>query len=75
MPRVELSITDLGPVIPPPRDPLGHWMRAVGGAVEPCLVIDKRAVIVAMSFYSSIAACSRRRGIVDLTGDFCLRRS
>jgi hypothetical protein len=49
VPRVELAITDLGPVIPPPRDPLGHWVRAVGGAVEPCLVIDKRAVIVAMS--------------------------
>jgi len=49
VPRVELSITDLGPVIPPPRDPLGHWVRAVAGAVEPCLVIDKRAVIVAMS--------------------------
>jgi hypothetical protein len=49
VPRVELSITDLGPVIPPPPDPLGHWVRAVAGAVEPCLVIDKRAVIVAMS--------------------------
>ena len=49
MPRVELSITDLGPVVPPPPDPLGHWVRAVAGAVEPCLVIDKRAVIVAMS--------------------------
>jgi len=49
VPRVELSITDLGPVVPPPPDPLGHWVRAVAGAVEPCLVIDKRAVIVAMS--------------------------
>jgi len=49
VPRVELAITDLGPVIPPPPDPLGHWVRAVAGAVEPCLVIDKRAVIVAMS--------------------------
>ena len=49
VPRVELSITDLGPVIPPPPDLLGHWVRAVAGAVEPCLVIDKRAVIVAMS--------------------------
>jgi hypothetical protein len=49
VPRVELSITDLGPVIPPPPDPLGHWVRAVAGAVEPCLVVDKRAVIVAMS--------------------------
>jgi len=49
VPRVELSITDLGPVIPPPPDPLGHWVRAVVRAVEPCLVIDKRAVIVAMS--------------------------
>jgi hypothetical protein len=49
VPRVELSITDLGPVVPPPPDPLGHWIRAVAGAVEPCLVVDKRAVIVAMS--------------------------
>jgi hypothetical protein len=51
VPRVELSITDLGPVTPPPpvHDPLGHWVRAVSGAVEPCLVIDNRAVIVAMS--------------------------
>jgi len=49
VPRVELSITDLGPVVPPPPDPLRHWVRAVAGAVEPCLVIDKRAVIVAMS--------------------------
>jgi hypothetical protein len=49
VPRVELSITDLGPVVPPPPDPLGHWVRAVAGAVEPCLVVDKRAVIIAMS--------------------------
>jgi hypothetical protein len=49
VPRVELAITDLGPVVPPPRDPLGHWVRAVAGAVEPCLVVDKRAVIIAMS--------------------------
>jgi hypothetical protein len=49
VPRVELSITDLGPVVPPSPDPLGHWVRAVAGAVEPCLIIDKRAVIVAMS--------------------------
>jgi len=51
VPHVELSITDLGPVTPPPlvQDPLGHWVRAVSGAVEPCLVIDDRAVIVAMS--------------------------
>ncbi len=49
MPRVELSITDLGPVVAPPPDPLGHWVRAVAGAIEPCLVVDKRAVIIAMS--------------------------
>jgi len=49
VPHVELSITDLGPVVPPPPDPLSHWVRAVVGAVEPCLVIDKRAVIIAMS--------------------------
>ena len=49
MPRVELSITDLGPVVPPAPDPLGHWVRAVAGAVEPCLIVDKRAVIVAIS--------------------------
>jgi hypothetical protein len=51
VPHVELSITDLGPVTPPPpvHDPLGHWVRAVSGAVEPCLVIDDRAVIIAMS--------------------------
>jgi hypothetical protein len=49
VPRVELSITDLGPVVPPAPDPLGHWVRAVAGAVEPCLVVDKRAVIIAMS--------------------------
>jgi hypothetical protein len=30
-------------------DPLGHWARAVAGAVEPCLVIDASSVIVAMS--------------------------
>jgi hypothetical protein len=32
-----------------PTDPLGHWVRAVAGAVEPCLVIDADGVIVAMS--------------------------
>ena len=65
MPHVELSITDFGPVTPPaPRsapveagpvdqlghvDPLGHWVRAVSDAVEPCLVVDADGVIVAMS--------------------------
>jgi hypothetical protein len=51
VPHVELSITDLGTVTPPPpvHDPLGHWVRAVSGAVEPCLVVDDRAVIVTMS--------------------------
>jgi hypothetical protein len=60
VPHVELSITDFGPVTPPaPRpvpeaadrlaDPLGHWVRAVANAVEPCLVIDANGVIVAMS--------------------------
>lgn len=33
----------------PADDPLGHWVRAVAGAVEPCLVIDAAGVIVAMS--------------------------
>lgn len=59
MPHVELSITDFGPVTPPaprsapvedlPVDPLGHWVRAVSDAVEPCLVVDADGVIVAMS--------------------------
>jgi hypothetical protein len=59
VPHVELSITDFGPVTPPaprsapvedsPVDPLGHWVRAVSGAVEPCLVVDADGVIVAMS--------------------------
>jgi hypothetical protein len=33
----------------PAGDPLGHWVRAVAGAVEPCLVVDADGVIVAMS--------------------------
>lgn len=33
----------------PLADPLGHWVRAVAGAVEPCLVVDSDGVIVAMS--------------------------
>jgi hypothetical protein len=50
VPHVELSITDLGPVTPPPPpDPLAHWVRAVATAVEPCLVIDRNWVVVAMS--------------------------
>jgi hypothetical protein len=32
-----------------PIDPLGHWVRAVSDAVEPCLVVDADGVIVAMS--------------------------
>lgn len=32
-----------------PVDPLGHWVRAVSDAVEPCLVVDSDGVIVAMS--------------------------
>jgi hypothetical protein len=59
VPHVELSITDFGPVTPPaprsapaedlPTDALGHWVRAVSDAVEPCLVVDADGVIVAMS--------------------------
>ncbi len=33
----------------PTDDPLGHWVRAVAAAVEPCLVIDAAGMIVAMS--------------------------
>jgi hypothetical protein len=49
VPHVELSITDFGPVTPPPADPLDHWTRAVASAVEPCLIIDKNNVIIAIS--------------------------
>jgi len=34
---------------PPPADPLARWVAAVVEAVEPCVVIDARARVVAMS--------------------------
>lgn len=38
-----------GEPVDPHDDPLGHWVRTVAGAVEPCLVIDPGGVMVAMS--------------------------
>ena len=100
MPHVELSITDFGPVTPPPTprqvpgvaksdgatsgttamDPLDHWVRAVAGAVEPCMVIDAGGVIVAMSpacvelmgLGASPVGAELRKGplrLIDFSGD------
>jgi hypothetical protein len=44
--------TEPGPAptsTPPPREPFGCWASAVADAVEPSLVIDKEAYVVAMS--------------------------
>jgi hypothetical protein len=51
-PSAEPQSSDLAPAEPPTEpaaDPLAHWVRAVASAVEPCLVIDADAMIVAMS--------------------------
>ncbi len=48
MPHVELSLTDLGLVVPQ-RDPFACWVAAVANAVEPSLVIDQNETVVAMS--------------------------
>jgi hypothetical protein len=49
VPHVELSLTDLVRVPLSPPDPLAHWVEAVARAGEPCLVIDARADVIAMS--------------------------
>lgn len=52
----------------PAADPLGHWVRAVTAAVEPCLVIDTAGVIVAMS-----PSCVAMMGLDQSPVGACLR--
>jgi hypothetical protein len=51
VPHLELSLTEPTPPRPWPaaRSSLGRWAKAVAEASEPSLVIDARAVVVAVS--------------------------
>jgi hypothetical protein len=51
VPHVELSVSEphIVRVRPPAERSLDRWAAAVSGAAEQCLVIDDRAVVVAMS--------------------------
>jgi hypothetical protein len=50
VPHVELSVSEPSAVRRPPvESSLDRWGHAAAGASEPCLVIDARATIVALS--------------------------